>query len=199
MSKAQWAVHPGEGKAGGPEQHLKGEWPPTEAPLMVQQPLTIYDPCHSGFEQLEGPGGPSCSQHMHTGIGPVTHCLNRELTHGRPPDSSPTDGGVDESAIEFLAIPPKHRPRGKRGKKHRLRSSPELRDLQVSLAMHVRRIRMMYAADCLVEPTVRQFEALLDLSGADVASLEESIEIAQQILLDGAAPSCGGAASSTLY
>ena len=160
---------------------------------MVLKPLTIDDPCHHGFEQLEGPGGPSCSQLMHTGIGPVTHCLNKELTHGRPPDSSPTDGGGDESAAEFLAIPPKHRPRGKRGKKHKLRSSPELRDLQVSLARLLRRIRMMYAADSLVEPNIRQIEALLDLSGAD-ASLEESIEIAQLILLDCAAPSCGGAA-----
>ena len=59
--------------------------------------------------------------------------------------------------------------------------------------MHLRRIRMMYAADSLVDPNVRQIEALLDLSGAD-ASLEEYVEIVQLILLDCAAPSCGGAA-----
>ena len=61
----------------------------------------------------------------------------------------------------------------------------KLRDLEVTLAMHLQQLRG------------RGFQvAAVDLFSADVASLEGAIQGAQQLLLDCAAPLAGGAAAT---
>ena len=64
-----------------------------------------------------------------------------------------------------------------------MRAEPKLRGLQASFAMHLQLIRKKYSTDCRAERAIQQV-AEFDFSLADVASLEESIQIAKRVLLD---------------